>query len=232
MNPRNPKRIRILELIKRADEQNHPITSHLQIASIMGISTESAMRYVDDLEFIGRLTRDQHGSFIALAPANINEAKSGVHRIPPLTPEQIEKARAESKRPKKKRAPIGWLRQIILGESDKMLEGAAPDNPELARQIAEATTLSEQLRAKREREARPVRAPKPKPLRSSRETLPELVGLAPLPMPKPMPEPARRWQDEHQAQARALEVAAEANLKRKMEAQALREEREVPSVKF
>lgn len=228
MNPNNPKRRRIIELIQSGDE---PIKNHVQLASMMGISADSALRYVEDLQFLGQLTRDQHGVFVTLTPAN--EPKSGVNSIPPLTAEQIAAAREASKRPKRARAPIVWLRAIIIGESEKMLEGAPPDNPELAKQIVEATTLAEQLKAQAvPRAPRPERAPKPKPLRSSRESLPELIGLAPLPMPKPVPEPARRWQDEHRAQREALEIAAEANLKRKMEQQAKREEREVPVTKF
>lgn len=233
MNPNNPKRLKILELVQEANDHNQPIKRYSQLAEAIGITLERAQEYVLDWEFRGRLVRSQRGELHVLAAAN--DEQSGVHNIRPLTQAEIEEARAASKRPKRAQRPVGWLRQIILGESDKMLEGAAPDNPELGKQIAEATTLAERLNEKAARAPRPERAPrvpKPKPLRSSRETLPELVGLAPLPMPKPMPEPARRWQDEHQAAALALEVAAEASLKLKMERQALREEQQVPVTKF
>lgn len=222
MNINNPNRLRILELVQEADERDQPIQRYKQLAEALGLDVATVKTYVTDWEFRGRLVRSSRGELHVLS-ANDGEA-SGVHHIKPLTPEEIESARAESKRPKRAPRPAGWLRQIILGESDKMLEGAAPDNPELARQIAESKTLAVQLREQREKRERRARR---RVLPKRQDAITRIIESDPLPMPKPVPEPARRLLDEHRAQAAALDIAAEQNMMRKMRAQAAREEREI-----
>lgn len=223
MNPNNPKRLQILDIVQEADARDQPIQRYKQLADVLGLDVATVKTYVLDWEFRGRLVRSSRGELHVLSAANDGEA-SGVHNIKPLTPEEIATAREASKRPKRVQRPVGWLRQIILGESDKMLEGAAPDNPELARQIAESKTLAVQLREQREpREARE----RPRRRVVPQDAITRIIESDPLPMPKAMPAPARRLLDEHRAQSVALDLVAEQNMMRKMREQAAREEREI-----
>jgi hypothetical protein len=226
LNPNNPSRLRVLEVIREHAEQWPPIRTYSQLAEAVGLSVPTARQYAIDWEWQGRLTRDQTGAFVEIAPYN-DCYKPGV---PKLTQAQIDQALGEKKgcrtsSPRPKR-PQGWLRALIMNNELPAPEG--PGDPVLGQQIVEAIPLAKTIKAD----------PKPPRLRYQPRANGALYvpPAERLPMPKAIPEPARKLAEDVREMARAADLAAEVGreqrLKAKMERQAAAEERAATSSKF
>jgi len=129
--------------------QKNEIYSYQTLAKAVGVTIQNAMSRAIDLEVRGRLTRTQSGAFVALSFPE--EPKSGLFLkpLPPLTKEKrTEMARRslskmqKERREQKEAAARPTILRAVIEQSELVLRGAPPDNPELGRLIIEAKAQS------------------------------------------------------------------------------------------
>ncbi len=225
MNPNNPSRRRVVEAIRRADNEGAPLRSYRELSVATGLSMSAAMGHALELEAKRLVTRDQHGAFLLLAPSN--DQRAGIR---PLTAEEIQEARAASARKAKPKARPGWLVGLILNNELPKPDG--PGDPELGEQIVTAETLAQRL-AREAKSATRHAAPKRERYGFyNPEPLPEVPLEQRLPMPRALSAGARKLGDDIREREAAADIAHEQRMVAKMKAQAACEEREASSGKF
>ncbi len=114
-------------------DRDPTISTYAELARASGCSYRAVSHVAWNLRIKKRITRSQIGIVIL---GSTEHVRCGITK---LTEEEIASAGRQAG-PFQKRItrPDGWLRAIILGEADKMLEGAPPDDRELAKQIIES----------------------------------------------------------------------------------------------
>lgn len=229
MNPNNPNRLRIVAAVQAAVDAGAPLRSYKDLSLASGLSFSCAMNHALELEAKRLMTRDQHGSFVLLAAAN--DVRPG---IAPLSPEQIQEARAASVRQARPKASPGWLRSLIMNNELPKPEG--PGDAELGEQIVAAETLTQKIASERKSGTRQVAPKRERRGFYDLAPLPEVPPEQRLPMPKAMPDPARKLGEDVREAARqadaAADIAREARMKAAMEREAAAEERASTSKKF
>jgi hypothetical protein len=149
--PTHKKIERLIELL----DSGVLITTRSQAAKLLGYSFVQVRDMVDFLKSKQRITFNQHGHWLVLSASKKKPA------IKPLEKWEIEEARVfnhgalkHGRYAKRNQKPQGWLRAIIMNESEKMLATAPPSDPVLSQQIIESKGIA--VRSKPE----PVKYPR------------------------------------------------------------------------
>lgn len=136
-------RARVLAVL----ESGQPIKTYEELARQAQVTYGAAYAAVEKLIDKHRLVRDQHGHFIVLAQRPPKPIRK-------LTAWEIEEARMATpfgyrgpgqygRKPARQK---GWLRSIIINESEAMLKHAPPSDEKLAREIVESKGVAQHER--------------------------------------------------------------------------------------